>query len=55
MRGLDSVIGFGVKHRGERLDDVIAEDPDWVRWATEDAEMFVLDAEADRMLKASLK
>ena len=55
VRGLDSIIGFGVKHRGERLDQVIAEDPAWVQWVTEEAEMFVLDVEAERMLRASLK
>lgn len=51
--GLETEIKFGKKHRGETIEDIIENDPDYLLWALDTIEWFELDDEAEKELETA--
>lgn len=49
--GLETELKFGAKHRGETIEEIIEDDPDYLLWAIDTIEWFELDDEAEEELE----
>lgn len=50
----DDTLTFG-KHEGEKLEDVIVDDPTYVAWCCDEIDGFELDEEAAQLLETSMR
>ena len=54
LRGLTNVLEFG-KHKGEKIQDVMKSDPNWIHWALQNIPTFKLNPTALKALPPQVK
>ncbi len=48
---LETELNFGKKHKGETIEEIIEDDPEYLLWAIDTIEWFELDDEAEKELE----